>query len=71
MKRHCSHIEYSFSIFIPPHLTSCFIIVFDRTRFLILASTEANASVRDIHHRMPVVLPEEKIPAWIEDTGAA
>ncbi|WP_262398138.1 SOS response-associated peptidase [Zongyangia hominis] len=38
---------------------------------MILASTEANASVRDIHHRMPVVLPEEKIPAWIEDTGAA
>ena len=42
----------------------------DIRRFVIL-TTEANASVRDIHHRMPVVLPEDKVPAWIEDTGAA
>ena len=40
------------------------------SRFTII-TTEANASVRDIHHRMPVVLQREAIKPWLFDGSAA
>ena len=39
-------------------------------RFIIL-TTNANSSVREIHHRMPVVLNREQIYTWIPDTEKA
>ena len=40
---------------------SCFVIL----------TTNANASVADIHDRMPVILTKEKIQGWITDTDMA
>ena len=39
-------------------------------RFVIL-TTEANASVRGIHHRMPVLLSREMVLTWLKDTHKA
>ena len=33
-------------------------------RFMIL-TTEANASVREVHHRMPLILEEEELEPWL------
>lgn len=38
----------------------------DKDTFAIL-TTDANDSVRDIHERMPVVIPKDKIQDWIFD----
>lgn len=38
----------------------------DEMRFVIL-TTDANESVRDIHHRMPLVIPKDEIDTWILD----
>lgn len=35
-------------------------------RFVIL-TTDANESIEDIHHRMPLVIPKDEIDAWIMD----
>ena len=39
-------------------------------RYVIL-TTAANASVAEIHHRMPVVLERGRIEAWLTDETAA
>lgn len=39
-------------------------------RFVIL-TTQANASIADIHNRMPVVLSEDNISNWLVDTVSA
>jgi len=36
-------------------------------RFVIL-TTEANESMKDIHHRMPLVIPKEELSEWILDS---
>lgn len=40
----------------------------DETRFVIL-TTAANASMKDIHDRMPLILDEEAVPEWISNTN--
>lgn len=42
----------------------------DGPRFVILTQT-ANDSVADVHQRMPVVIAQKKIPAWLNDTDSA
>ena len=39
-------------------------------RYVIL-TTAANASMEEVHHRMPVVLPKDKLQMWASDTDAA
>lgn len=39
-------------------------------RFVIL-TTEANASMAEVHNRMPVVVPKDRIRDWICDPGGA
>ncbi|MBE6907888.1 MAG: SOS response-associated peptidase [Ruminococcaceae bacterium] len=39
-------------------------------RFTIL-TTAANASIADVHNRMPLVLPKEDISPWLQNTSAA
>lgn len=39
-------------------------------RFVIL-TTDANESIKDVHSRMPLVIPKEEINAWILDYGAS
>ena len=39
-------------------------------RYVIL-TTAANESISDVHNRMPVVLPRDRITEWIDDLGAA
>ncbi len=39
-------------------------------RYVIL-TTAANDSMKDVHHRMPVILPKDKLYMWISDTDAA
>lgn len=38
----------------------------DEMRYVIL-TTQANESIQDVHHRMPLVIPKEDIEAWICD----
>ena len=38
----------------------------DELRFVIL-TTEANESIRDVHHRMPLVIPGNELETWIFD----
>lgn len=42
----------------------------DGGRFTVL-TTEANASVREVHGRMPVLLREEEIGAWLQERSEA
>ena len=37
-------------------------------RFIIL-TTEANESMRDVHHRMPLILEQDEVREWICDDG--
>ena len=30
-----------------------------------ILTTEANASVREVHHRMPLILEEEELEPWL------
>lgn len=41
----------------------------DEMRFVIL-TTDANESISDIHHRMPLVIPKTEIEVWIMDDRA-
>jgi putative SOS response-associated peptidase YedK len=41
----------------------------DELRFVIL-TTEANESMRDVHNRMPLVIPRNEIDTWILDDKA-
>ena len=40
----------------------------DGNHFVIL-TTDANASMRPVHDRMPVILGKEELEAWMEDEG--
>ncbi len=42
----------------------------DGTRFVIL-TTKANASMKPVHERMPLILEENEIASWILDEGKA
>lgn len=37
----------------------------------VLLTTASNASVKDIHDRMPLLLPRDQIRPWLTDAGAA
>ena len=39
--------------------------------YFCILTTEANASVREVHHRMPLVLAREDVPAWLNGGPAA
>ena len=41
-----------------------------RLSFVIL-TTDANDSMREVHHRMPLVLTREQIASWLTEPGAA
>ncbi len=41
----------------------------DEMRFVVL-TTEANDSMKDIHNRMPLVIPKKEIKTWIMDNQA-
>ncbi len=41
----------------------------EELRFVIL-TTEANASMKEIHTRMPLVIPKQEVSAWIKDGQA-
>ncbi len=41
----------------------------EELRFVIL-TTEANASMKEIHTRMPLVIPKHEVSAWIKDGQA-
>lgn len=41
----------------------------DEIRYVIL-TTDANESMREVHHRMPLVIPKQEIDTWILDPGA-
>jgi putative SOS response-associated peptidase YedK len=41
----------------------------DEMRFVIL-TTASNASMQEIHDRMPLVIPKQEIATWIGDNGA-
>jgi putative SOS response-associated peptidase YedK len=41
----------------------------EELRFVIL-TTEANASMKEIHTRMPLVIPKQEVSAWIKDEQA-
>lgn len=41
------------------------------TRRYVILTTSANTSVEDIHNRMPVIIPKNKIEEWICDTQSA
>lgn len=41
----------------------------DEMRFVIL-TTEANESIKEVHNRMPLVIPRNKIDTWILDNTA-
>lgn len=41
----------------------------DEMRYVIL-TTDANESMKDVHHRMPLVIPKPEIDTWILDSGA-
>lgn len=41
----------------------------DEMRYVIL-TTDANASMKDIHNRMPLVIPKDDINTWIMDNQA-
>lgn len=52
----------------------------DRTMFLaciaiddsfVILTRDANSSVRDVHHRMPVILEADEVASWIENREAA
>ena len=45
-------------------------VIKEEPRFIIL-TTDANASVRSVHHRMPLVLEKSQISKWITDTNCA
>ena len=39
--------------------------------YFCILTTEANASVREVHHRMPLVLAREDVSAWLNGGPAA
>ncbi|MCI8471822.1 MAG: SOS response-associated peptidase [Clostridiales bacterium] len=44
---------------------------YDGIRRYVILTTAANDSTKDVHHRMPVILPREKLQMWMSDADAA
>lgn len=44
---------------------------FGGERRLVILTTEANASMRDVHDRMPVILPRDMLKMWVSDNVGA
>ena len=44
---------------------------YEGVRRYVILTTSANDSMRDVHHRMPVIVPRNKIQMWMADTHAA
>jgi len=44
---------------------------YDGIQRYVILTTAANDSMKDVHHRMPVILPRDKLQMWISDTDAA
>lgn len=44
---------------------------FDGVQKFVILTTAPNASVADIHNRMPIVLPRGAVKSWVSDTDAA
>ena len=44
---------------------------YEKTLRFVILTTAANSSMKDIHSRMPVILPRDKIQMWTRDTDAA
>lgn len=45
--------------------------VFEGEKRFVILTTEGNASIADVHHRMPVVLPQAHLADWIGNTDFA
>lgn len=52
------------------YLAGIFDIIENEERFVIL-TTEANASMKPVHDRMPLILRQDKIEDWLRDEKAA
>lgn len=52
------------------YMAGVFKIIENEMRFVIL-TTNANGSIEDVHHRMPLILLKEKIKPWILDDEKA
>ena len=44
---------------------------YDGIQRYVILTTAANDSMKDVHHRMPVILPGDKLQMWMTDTDAA
>lgn len=44
---------------------------YDGIQRYVILTTAANNSIKDVHHRMPVILPKDKLKMWASDTDAA
>lgn len=44
---------------------------YDETDYFVILTTEPNESVQDIHNRMPLMIPRDKITAWLTDPASA
>lgn len=44
---------------------------YDGIQRYVILTTSANDSMKDVHHRMPVVLTRDKLQMWVSDTEAA
>ena len=44
---------------------------YDEMNYFVILTTEPNESVRDIHDRMPLMVPRDKIMAWLTDPAFA
>lgn len=43
----------------------------DGVRRYVILTTEANDSMKEIHSRMPIIVPKANLPQWVFDTSAA
>ena len=44
---------------------------YEGVRRYVILTTAANASMKDVHNRMPVILPRDMLQMWIRDTDMA
>lgn len=44
---------------------------YDGIQRYVILTTAANDSMKDVHHRMPIILTRDKLQMWIYDTDAA
>ncbi len=44
---------------------------YDGIQRYVILTTAANDSMKDVHHRMPVILPRDKLQMWMTNTDAS